>query len=245
MLAFAAMVCIMGAASLHSLAESETVVSNYLVPFRHYLIAAGLGVLLAVHLNRMGLLTRTPWLSPLGLPWTCFALCHLASSLFHLDGYDTLFGFWFLLGVPCLFFALLPQTHPTLMEIGLLAFVASHLPYLLASLFFTPVVTPYRGVFANPNSLGIVAACIAVSMLCLLCSQTKRNVSSPYVAVLLFSILGLLTLVLLSGSRTSLVALIAAILVFGATGSGQRYGKLLFLLMVSHYDAFSAVVILH
>lgn len=214
---FALMACLMWAASLTLFGAGDEADPSSYFALRHQVAGVCVLILLLANAGRLQVLTRWPRNSLIMVFWICLTVACVVSSFYQLDEFAIIATLWSLVGVPCIFYALLPASHGNLMQLAIYAYLVSHLPYLIASLLYHPIVVPYRGVFPSPNQFGGITAAMAACMLAILHSSIKRKASVMRITTTLALIAGLSTLTLLSASRTSLVALLASyVLVLGA-----------------------------
>jgi len=122
------------------------------------------------------------------------------------------------------------------------ALVTAGLPYLLYSVLFYPVEFPYRGVVANPNSLGVIGAGMTTGLVAMLVSA--HNSKRPWLRLMLtLASLATGSFVIASGSRTAVaaVALVAAIAI-GSAGL-RRPGRFLGIFLACAIAAITVLVI--
>lgn len=221
-LAFAILACMMGAASLTLLDNADDLGRTAHASLRYRIIGGALLFLVCMNAGRLQVLTRWPKHSRIMLFWMLFAVSWLASAFFYLDSVDIVSGLWLTLGVPCVFFAMLPCTHSNLAQMAVYAYLASQLPYVIMSLLYCPIVVPYQGIFPGPNQLGVTTAAMAACMLVIFYSCIRRKARLMRIAIAIALTAGLVMLTLLSRSRTALTALVLAhVVVSGAL----LYGK--------------------
>jgi hypothetical protein len=146
--------------------------------------------------------------------WLAFGACCLLSAIATEDNRQAIVNtLWLLLVVPPLFLIGLPLL---LGEKGAmlvtLALLISHVFYLAVSLCLYPDLHfEYKGIFGHPNGMGVTAAIVAITSLCCLVEAVQLGSRGGLLGgalALLFA--GSSFLVMVSGSRTSLLAVLAA-----------------------------------
>lgn len=126
-------------------------------------------------------------------------------------------GIWFLLGVPCLFFYVLPRAMGRSLEaVTAWGLVLGHLPYGILSVVQAPPTTfPYTGIFSNSNQLGVTILTINCGLLILL-NKTLLDPSKPSRAIKIMGLSGLIlvsfVLIVFSNSRTALLGSLLGLL---------------------------------
>jgi O-Antigen ligase len=126
-------------------------------------------------------------------------------------------GVWFLLGVPCLFFYVLPRAMGRSLEaVTAWGLVLGHLPYGILSVVQAPPTTfPYTGIFSNSNQLGVTILTINCGLLILL-NKTLLDPSKPPRAIKIVGLSGLIlvsfVLIIFSNSRTALLGSLLGLL---------------------------------
>jgi O-Antigen ligase len=144
------------------------------------------------------------------LVWLCFGSTALLSGLIHENVKALTDGAWFLVGVPSLFFYMLPRAlGRSISSATAWGLALGHCPYLVCSLAQgPPTVFPYTGVFSNSNQLGATMLSLNCGLLILL---NKTILEPPTFArtVKLLSLGGFIllgfVLTIFSNSRTSLL----------------------------------------
>ncbi|MGB8698003.1 MAG: O-antigen ligase family protein [Thermosynechococcaceae cyanobacterium] len=201
---------LMGGASIVALGSSSHPLDPLWFKVRYGLVGISFVVLSATALMRPNLSTqrRPPLLLWI---WLCFGGLALLSGLINENIKALSDGIWFLLGVPILFFYVLPRALAQPMESTMAwGLILGHLPFGIISLVQSPPTTfPYTGIFSNSNQLGVTMLTINGGLLILI-NQTlispdflsKRLQMGGYIALLLAS----LTLIVFSNSRTSLIS---------------------------------------
>lgn len=98
------------------------------------------------------------------------------------------------------------------------ALFISHLPIIVIPLGLSGLNTsPYRGIFYNPNSLGSVAATLFIAFFALYTYKLEESLANKVKfrqgVIYLIALFLLLFLIILSGSRTSLLAVMITVLI--------------------------------
>ena len=205
---------IFGATSLVDLGTPANPLNPIVLKLRYLLVGTGF-ILLFLMKHQEDRQGNTFWsfdskTSPLLWSWLllCFAL--VVSATVKNDALSLRDSYWLLLGVPIIFFRVLPR----LMEdygsrIVPLSLVLGHLPYLLVSLVrFPPYSFPenfYRGVYANSNQLGFSCVVITLGTLILMIGSIMNKKPVYYSVILGALLLTSLVTICYAYSRTSLI----------------------------------------
>lgn len=205
-----------GAASLGTLGQDLVFMNRSLAHVRYLVIASSLIALLLINL-----LTRTNVriykISSRSLVillfWFTFGLMCVISAFS--NGSRLGASFWYLIGIPLVFFFMLPRLFGDRVDKAInIALIIGHLPYVIISILKFPVTYPYKGVFHNPNSMGVTCASIACGLFGLLSGTVWRRPSIGQLAFCNILLGSCFVFVLLSGSRTSLAGFLAMLLAF-------------------------------
>jgi O-antigen ligase len=180
------------------------------------------------------------------LAWIAYGAAVTLSGCVNGDVKSIATGLWMMIGVRLVFGRALPralgrQGIPVLAA----ALVTAGLPYLLYSVLFCPMEFPYRGVVANPNSLGVIGAGMTTGFIAMLVAT--QHSKRPWLRLLL-SLASLTTgaFVIASGSRTSFIAVasVALVAVMAICSTGMsRPGRLLGIMLVCAIGALIFFVI--
>lgn len=146
----------------------------------------------------------------LGL-WVLFGLSCIVSGAINDDLVPIKDGFWALTGVPIIFFNAVPKLiGKSGNSLIALALIIGLFPYFIISCISYPPSGEwlYRGVFANSNELGTAAFTTGLATL-ILYSESYGNKKYPYIlrCILILLLVSIIAIVLLSQSRSSLLAL--------------------------------------
>jgi O-antigen ligase len=141
--------------------------------------------------------------------WMCFGIAALLSGLINENSKALLDGVWLLIGVPFLFFYILPRAMGRSAESFLAwGLIIGHCPYAICSIIFaSSTAFPYKGIFSNSNQLGATMMTLNCGLLILF----NKILLDPPLRSSFFKIMGLIGalilsfgLILSSNSRTSL-----------------------------------------
>jgi O-antigen ligase len=147
------------------------------------------------------------------LAWIAFGAAVTLSACAAGDMAGIAIGLWMMISVPVFFGRALPAVLGRRgLPLVVAALITSALPYILYSVWFYPIEFPYKGVTANPNSLGVIAAGATTGLIAVVVATLNRRM--PWLR--LMAILAILTataLVIASGSRTSSIAVASVTLV--------------------------------
>lgn len=150
--------------------------------------------------------------------WSLFSLCSLFSAALNRD---ELWGeLWQLAGVPLTFFWGYPylagKRGGEILGWGLVLGAAS---YIIASLLTAPITTSYyKGVFFNPNTMGMILASAAVGDLILLNGWINKRENTLLKRLTVFGLsaylLLLFVLLVFSSSRTAFAVFVLSLVIF-------------------------------
>jgi hypothetical protein len=212
-----------GGASLLSIKQGAA--DTLIVQGRLLLVGASLAGLLALALLRFHTwkLSRR-LIAPFWL-WLGFGYSVLIASMLKASSDLFVDGLWFLVCVPLICFVALPDLLEQDADILLaLALCLGHLPYLLASLIFEPVGVhlvysfglSYKGIFYHFNGLGSTSLVVGTGVFILLRAVLIKRPARYRILVAFLITLQLLclTLIIVSTSRTSLLAFMMVAAVF-------------------------------
>lgn len=162
--------------------------------------------------------------------WIFFSIVVIITSICKYEWSQVVNGFWFLLVFPFVFFYMIPfLVRITSVNLLCLAFVLGHIPYILFSLVLFPITRchwAYAGIFSNPNSLGLILA-ISVSGLSYFLYITQSEKRLKIATALFILIIFFVYLIFLTGSRTSLLAVLFVIVVLNFLCKMKFFYKLL------------------
>jgi len=215
-----------GGASLISLGSHDSPIDPFFLELRYTLIGSSIFLLLCM--SGFDVWPRFPKRSTaLVLTWILFSFASILSSIAHSEVREIANSLWFLFGVPLIFFVLLPRLIRNNTEIIIpVALILGHMPFVIISLLKTPITYPYQGILGNPNQMGVIGATISASSLILLSVCLFKKQPIWQVAFILFMLVGSLALILMSGSRTSLLSFFIMLLIFTwKVGTGKYVFK--------------------
>jgi O-Antigen ligase len=203
------MAMLMGGASIVALSSSGHPIDLIWFQVRYGLVGLPFVAFMAVALLRPIASTQNS-ISPLLWVWLGFGSVALLSGLVNENVKGLSDGAWFLIGVPSLFFYVLPRALGRSIESAIAwGLILGHLPYVICSLVQSPpTVFPYAGMFTNSNQLGVTMLTINCGLLIVLNKTLLERPTS--VKLLKFGslsgcILLCFMLILFSNSRTSLL----------------------------------------
>lgn len=207
------------ASTLVSLGSRSVEIDPRILQLRYALIALSLGVLLLLVVKDGFVPFRMSTASLfVVVVWFAFAFFVILSGIWHTEPSAILTGIWFLVGVPIIFKIMLPQLRTRLSLNGVVAWslMLGHIPYILISLLMFPVTDRrYSGVFANPNQLGMVGVMVAAGALVILVAGRIQRRRPRFAVLPGIALVGAVTVVLLSRSRTSVLTIVAMALAAG------------------------------
>ena len=144
--------------------------------------------------------------------WLAFGSVCLVSSVATDDRAGALAStLWVLIGVPVVFFVGLPGAFgKRACQLVVLALLISHAAYIVVSLCLYPDVQfLYKGIFGHPNETGMTAVVVAACSLAWIVERVRTGSLTGWARAGLGLLFGSSSvLVIVSGSRTSLLALI-------------------------------------
>lgn len=207
---------IFGATSLVDLGNADFPLSPTVSKLRYFLVGMGFILLCLMNYldNRKG---NISWgfnnqASPLLWIWLLFCFALVISSTIHQELISIRDSYWLLLGVPFIFFRVLPKLMADQAnQIVSLSLVLGHLPYLLTSWWrFPPYsyveeVSFYRGVYANSNQMGFSCVVISVGLFILMVGSILTKKPSYYTLVIAALLLVNLVTICYAYARTSLI----------------------------------------
>jgi O-Antigen ligase len=203
------MAMLMGGASIVALSSSGHPIDLIWFQVRYGLVGLPFVVFMAVALLRPIASTQRS-ISPLLWVWLGFGSVALLSGLVNENVKGLSDGAWFLIGVPSLFFYVLPRALGRSIEAATAwGLILGHVPYVICSLVQSPpTVFPYAGMFTNSNQLGVTMLTINCGLLILLNKMLLKPSTSANLlklGSLSGCILICFMLILFSNSRTSLL----------------------------------------
>lgn len=230
------------AANILSLGDYRAPLPAHFLAARRAAIVIGLAVLCALSWRHLIQFPRK--LQPIQVLWGAFGLSILMSGFWHADISALLQGVWFLFGVPLVFFWAIPGAAGiSASSVLAWAIIIGTIPYIIISLGIQPLVFPYEGIFGNPNQFGVAA----VSLFAVVAARVALGVRMrPWKLITYSCGLAVLTLlVLASGSRTSLLALlvVASVMVYWWMRQWRSNGAVKSVLLVSVIALPIAVVV--
>jgi hypothetical protein len=148
--------------------------------------------------------------------WMMYSLLTIISSAFHGDTSIFFKGIWLFLGVPGIFFIAIPNILGALgNQVIAVSLIFSHLPYLVACFIASPILSyPYRGIMSNPNQVGMISITIATGAFILLHSIKLNKKTALMASANICILLTSLFFIVISNSRTSLIAFIINLLIW-------------------------------
>lgn len=207
------------ASTLVSLGSRTVEIDPRILQLRYVTVALSLGVLILVVLKDGFIPFRMSTTSFMYLlVWSAFAFFVILSGIWHTELSAILTGVWFFVGVPIIFKIMMPQLRSRLPLNGIVAWslMLGHIPYIVVSLLMFPVTDRrYSGIFANPNQLGMVGVMVASGALVILVAGQLQGHRLRSVVLPGLALVASVVVVLLSGSRTSMLAIAAMAAVAG------------------------------
>ncbi len=201
-----------GGSSLINLGNADYPLDPSILRLRYILFSVSLIILLVMSPLKIWSLPNRPL--PLIFSWMSFSFFIFLSGSANDNFLAIRDGIWFLFGIPIFFFRTVPSLmnkHSNLLiSLGLFIGV---FPYIIASLVLNPVwqfqEKVYRGVFANSNQLGFMAAVMSASIFIFLISLISKKSSFINIFIVYLLLLFSLVLILLANARTSLLGFLA------------------------------------
>jgi O-antigen ligase len=207
-----ALALLFGGASLTNLGSAYDPLDPAVSTTRWILIAGSLAALSPSLLTAIARFDPTAKSIILILLWLAFGAVCLISSVAaddHVDGIAS--ALWILIGVPLVFFVGLPGAfRDQAAKLLVLALLISHTSYIVVSFTRYPDLHfGYKGIFGHPNGTGVTAAVLVVCCLAWIVERVQTLSFRGPSAVALGMLFGWnCFLVMVSGSRTSLFAVI-------------------------------------
>ena len=196
-----------GASSLVGLGNTDFPLDPNILRLRYILVGASLLSLILISRFQILKLYKTRAL-PLLIIWLSLSFILVISGVINNDSILVRDGFWMMIGVPSIFFGILPNLiqKNNYKQIAW-ALLLGLIPYIVASVILHPI-TPslYRGVFANSNQMGSACASISAGLFILLTTALHRKKPMSQILLLVALLVGNLLLILMANSRTSLLA---------------------------------------
>lgn len=204
---------LLGSSSLINLGSSEFPLDPTILRLRYLLVSTSL--LLFIGISRSNKWRLDSKAVPLILVWTLFSFVLVISGLANNDSTSVRDGFWFMIGIPFIFFYTLPKLmEKSANQLIAIALLIGHVPYIVVSLCLYPITpSPYKGVFANPNQMGFTGATIAAAVFILLIAALSTKNSLLYISFLILLLTSSLIIILVANSRTSLIAFFSMFLI--------------------------------
>lgn len=201
-----------GGTSLVYLGNEDFPLDQSIIRLRYVLIGTSLLILLLMSRFDIWYLPSKP--VPLIFVWYLFSLVVFLSGWANQNATAIRDSFWFMFGIPTIFFYALPKllnkSATIMIAVGLFLGL---FPYIVACFLLNPIWQSqekmYRGVFANSNQLGATGATIISSIFILLIGALSKRKSLLYMLSINLLLLVNLIVVLISNSRTSLLAFLA------------------------------------
>ncbi len=243
---FLLLVCSYAGAALLFLTVGFEVLPDNLSWLRSGSLLAGLTGILSLYLisrsSSMGVVRAKLLL----FLWLGQGICSIISSLVHYESlYSVASECWLAFGVPAFFFWIVPIVGQSRIHIvNALALASVHIAYLLLSFAIDPNFRfLYRGIFGHPNQVGVIAATAATVCLSgLIVAYLRPIVRKRLVLGCCLAAFVMLTFVVVaSGSRTALAALIVA--VCAAVAFVGRFDWLLKFILPGMLAVFGAVAL--
>jgi O-antigen ligase len=223
----AALSVLFGGASIIHLGSAYDPLDPAFLTLRWGLIAIAL---IALSPNLLSAIARFPVTRKAALVillWMAFGTVCVLSAVITEDHFDGIAStLWLLFPVPVIFFVGLPQAlNGSSSRLLILGLLISNIFYIVLSFCLYPTLQfEYKGIFGHPNSLGVTAAVVAVCCLAWMLErmQTLSFRGLPVVALLvLFAASSFLVMV--SGSRTSLIAVLMTLAVAAMIYARSRH----------------------
>ena len=205
-----------GGSSLSTLGNADVPLDPAIAIVRYSMVGATL--LILTLMSPFSMWGFPPRSLPLLLMWLLFGMMSIISGLVNGDLVPAKDGFWLLICTPIIFFNAIPKIIPKTGNLSILvALILGHLPYILISFLLYPPQGEwlYKGVFANSNQMGFIAAMMGTSVLVLL-SETLKNKKYNIVNIGLIVLFGcILGIILIAQSRNSLLAVFVVATLLG------------------------------
>ena len=177
------------------------------------------------------------------LLWLAFGAVCLVSSVATNDDVGALAStLWILIGIPIVFFVGLPGAFgKSAGKLVVLALLISHTAYIVVSLYLYPNVQfLYKGIFGHPNETGITATVVAACSLAWIVERVRIGALGGWARASLGTLFGGSSfLVVVSGSRTSLMALIITTATATIVGTRLLHRKRMFWMLAGGLGCFS------
>lgn len=211
-----ALVACYGGASLLNFTLGFEQLPPLLAGLRFGLIGGGLGIVFLLGITEKKEVYYRPKAKMLLSIWTLFSLANVTAAIIIGEVmYATLTECWLLLGVPLFFFYLLPRSAVgCIHRINTNAIIIVAAGYLLYSVYESPDFHfLYRGVFGHANQAGTLASMLSVGCIAVLLSwhRGERKLKLKGLILIVLLLVFGVSIILISGSRTSLLAFATAI----------------------------------
>lgn len=200
-----------GSSSLINLGSSELPIDPAILRIRYFVVGMDFIFLLVMaKFDIWGIPTKPV---PLFLFWSLFTLVSIISGISNNDFTSVRDGLWLMLGVPLIFFKILPKLMDENANfiIALSLFIGLF-PYIFMSLLLHPLSQSssniYSGVFPNSNQLGFTCAAMGSGILILLIGSLYKP-PNIWCFAFLFLWLFSLMMILVANARTSLIGFAA------------------------------------
>ena len=238
-----ALMMLFGGASLINLGSAYDPLDPALSTARMVLVAGSLAALspfLPAAIARFDTATKGMTLIVL---WLAFGAVCLVSSVATNDDIGGLAStLWILLGIPIVFFVGLPGAlGKSASKLVVLALLISHTVYIIVSLYLYPDIQfLYKGIFGHPNETGITATVVAACSLAWIVECVRIGSLRGWARASLGALFGGSSfLVVVSGSRTSLMALIITTGTATIVGSRLLHRKRMLWMLAGGLGIFS------
>ncbi|MGL5061791.1 MAG: O-antigen ligase family protein [Microcoleus sp.] len=189
--------------------SSEIPLDPAILKLRYVMVGASILILLLMSgFNKLNFSNKS---LPILLLWILFSFAIVTSGIANNDSSVVRDGFWLMLGANFIFFYALPNLMKEQANLLLgLALFLGNVPYLVTSLVSHPLTTlRYKGIFANPNQMGLIGATVAAGILIVLSGALSAKKSSSYIWVIILLLLLNFYIILCANSRTSILAFCA------------------------------------
>jgi len=204
-----------GGTSLVSLGSYNIPLDPAVLKLRYLLVASSLLILILMSPFKQWGFHRQD--RPLLLLWILFGFALLMSGIANND--TTIFrdGLWQMIAVPLIIFNAVPKAMKENANLLMgMALFLGHLPYIVTSIVSHPPAngTLYRGVFANPNYMGLICATMSAGLFILLIGAWSKKKDGRYLLPISAALLSLFVLIILANSRTSIIVFLLMFSVF-------------------------------
>ena len=204
-----------GGTSLISLGSYNIPHDPAVLKLRYLLVASSLLILILMSPFKQWGFHRQD--RPILLLWILFGFALVMSGIAHNDTTIVRDGLWQMIAVPLIMFNAVPKAMKGNANLLMaMALFLGHLPYIVTSIVSHPPGngTLYRGVFANPNYMGLICATMSGGLFILLIGAWSQKKDGRYLLPISAALLSLFVLITLANSRTSMIVFSLMFFVF-------------------------------